>query len=205
MDIKNIRLIGIFTLCILAIVCLTGSIGYNFNSKNKAQDHLIEYERESETITEETTEVSTIIVYITGEIEKPDVYTMPEGARLVDLIEKAGGFTQHAYRDNLNLAMRISDGEKIVIDNVNDVVDKNLNLDENIESGSSGKEELININTADANELQKLSGIGESLSEAIIVYRDKYGDFTSIEEIKEVDGIGNSIFEKIKDDITVYR
>lgn len=185
--------------CAGAIVCLIA----NYNSRAVQKNSLIEYRRQDTSVTEAETECSTIIVYITGEVKKPGVYSMLSAARLNDLIEKAGGFTAEAYKDNLNLAKHLEDGEKIVVDNANEAVDKNLYLDENKEAGLDAEEELININTADSDRLQKLDGIGESLAQAIIDYREKYGDFTSKEEIREVDGIGKSLFAKIEDKITI--
>ncbi len=174
------------------------------NHKADYAGRLIEYNADSNdvTVAESSTESSTIIVYITGEVNKPDVYGIDKNARLVDLIETAGGFTDNAYKDDLNLAAPLNDGEKIVVNNADNIVDKSDKLDENINRGSD-RSELININTADAEQLQMLDGIGEELAGAIIDYRITWGDFTSIEEIREVDGIGEGIFNKIKDKITI--
>lgn len=151
--------------------------------------------------TEETSEETTIMVYITGEVKNPDVYSMPENARLNDLVEKAGGFTDKAYTDNLNYAKILDDGSKVVIRSVDDVLDANGNLKDSV-YGKAVKDK-ININTADSETLAELDGLNEELAENIVTYRKDYGDYTSIEEIKEAEGIGDVVFGKIKDKITI--
>lgn len=150
---------------------------------------------------EVTSEEETIKVYITGEVKKPDVYSLPDNSRLEDLVEKAGGFTDEAYRDNLNYAKILEDGSKVIVRNINDVVDENGNLKDNI-YGKAAKDK-ININTADRDTLAEMDGLNEELADNIITYRKDYGDYTSIEEIKEAEGIGDVIFNKIKDKITI--
>lgn len=194
------KYISMVAAAVFALVCLVGYIMYEHADKRADSINLTEYEAEEITYIEEASEPTTIIVYITGEIAEPDVYEMPADARLVDLVEKAGGFTAYADKDALNLAAHLADGEKIVVGNINDKVDKTEDLEENINKDESIP---VNINTADAAELETLEDIGPSLAENIIEYRNRYGSFTSIEEIREVDGIGEATFNKIKDSITI--
>ena len=172
---------------------------------------------EVEEIKEETV-VDTIFIDIKGEIKYPGVYEMQLGDRVIDAVQMAGGFTDEATTDNVNLSKRLKDETVIIIpsylknyDNIiikndyeidsnDDIVQSEKNeSDEKIESSSS----LININTASVVELMSLDGIGESKAKAIIEYRDINGDFENILDIKNVSGIGESIYEKIKDYITV--
>ena len=118
----------------------------------------------------------------------------------VENVAKQAVKSDAADMDELNLAAHLTDGEKIVVGNINDKVDKTEDLEENINKDESIP---VNINTADAAELETLEDIGPSLAENIIEYRNRYGSFTSIEEIREVDGIGEATFNKIKDSITI--
>jgi competence protein ComEA len=200
------------------MVSVTGLLiyAYNRDTNRRAQQNLVLQGTESESDSESTVSVSrqektnvaeaktsSVIVQISGEVVNPDVYEMEDGARLKDLVEKAGGFTEQAYTDNLNLAERLKDEQKYVVLNAVKDIDKINALEENITDESSDEAGLININTADASTLENLEGIGETLAERIIEYRQSTGPFTSIEEIREVEGIGNGIYNKIKDEITI--
>ncbi|SKA66301.1 competence protein ComEA [Eubacterium uniforme] len=144
-----------------------------------------------------------IMVYIYGEIKKPDVYTLDEGARICDLVDMAGGYTKKAAI-YLNLAARLNDGDQIKVlskeeyknNNGQIIDDKQF---ENVEE-HSGK---ININSADANKLMELSGIGQSKANAIVEYRESNGGFKSISDIKNVSGIGEALYERIKEKIEI--
>ena len=149
---------------------------------------------------EETTEDTTIKVYITGEVKKPDVYALSQDARLQDLIKTAGGLTDKAYTENLNFAQKLEDGSKVVILNINEISGNEHSNTDTYEGPGDAK---ININTADEETLAKLDAISDKIAKNIVTYRNDYGNFTSIEEIKEVDGIGDVLFKKIKNKITV--
>lgn len=135
---------------------------------------------------------STIFVYVCGKVKSPGVYELPYGARYADAIKAAGGATKKGNLDSLNLAQKVSDGEKIEVSS-----SSSLKTSKSQESG------LININTADASLLQTLSGIGKAKAEQIVSYRESHGNFKSIEEIMKVPGIKEGAFAKIKDSITV--
>ena len=149
-------------------------------------------------------------VHITGEVKKSGVVKIKEGSRIEDIIEAAGGLTENADITNVNLAFVVEDGMKIRIPSVNeektdeDYITEDsgkgvIMTDENTSTSSS----VININTASESELEQLPGIGPSISSRIIEYRNKNGKFKSIEDIKNVTGVGDSKFEKIKDLIKV--
>ena len=141
--------------------------------------------------------IGTIVIYISGEVNNPGVYELNEGARVVDAVEAAGGFTQYANQNAINLAAKLTDEQHILI----------YNLDENtpslLVSSEQNQNNIININTATAQELQALSGIGPSIAENIIKHRQARGGFGSIEEIINVSGIGEKMFESIRDRIIV--
>ena len=173
----------------------------------------------------EETSISNYFVDIKGEINNPGVYEVEPGKRIIDVINMAGGLTDKADTSILNLSKKVKDEmyiidysndqikeykekllpskeiikkveEKIICpDTSNDACAKNNTIKE--ESNITGK---ININTASKEELMTLTGIGESKADKIIEYR-KNNKFNTIEDIKNISGIGDSIFEKIKDNI----
>lgn len=138
-----------------------------------------------------------LLVHVCGAVCCPGVYELSDGDRVLDAVKAAGGFSEDAAQDALNLAQEVEDGSRIRIPTESEA-----------ESGSqvfwtSEDDGTINLNTAGISELTSLSGIGESRAEDILSYRQEHGPFQSIEEIKNVPGIKDTIFEKIKDDITV--
>ena len=143
---------------------------------------------------------SLIVVEIKGEVVNPDVYTLNEGSIVKDLIDMAGGLTTEADISNINRAKEIKNHELIIIRNIND----KTNEDDVIEDSISEEvidDTLISINNSDIEQLKEIPGIGEVKAKAIISYRESNGKFRSIDELKNVDGIGEKTFEKIKDNI----
>ncbi len=155
-------------------------------------------------------EVPSVIIHIAGAVKNPGVYQLKSTDRIVDAVKIAGGATEEANLDLINLAALLKDGQKIIIpykiygkagEEINTNIDNNAEVMYSSSSGSiSGK---ININTANATMLQTLSGIGPVLSERIIEYRNQNGFFGVIDDIKDVSGIGEKKFEGIKDLICV--
>lgn len=133
-------------------------------------------------------------VYIVGEINNPGVYYIKKNSRLCDLIDLAGGITNDADLDSLNMAKLINDGDKLEI--------PKKKLEQDIEQETKEKSNKININTATKEELMSLTSIGSSTADKIIKYREEF-EFESIEDIMNVSGIGESKFNNIKDSITV--
>ena len=147
-------------------------------------------------------------IHVTGEVNNPGVVKLKEGSRMEDLIKAAGGLTENADLSNVNLAFVVEDGMKVRIPSINDE-DENFITKENgkgvivSEEVESNLEDKININTASEIELEELPGIGASIASRIIEYRNKNGKFKNVEDIKNVAGIGESKFDKIKDLIKV--
>lgn len=153
-----------------------------------------------------------LYVHMCGAVVQEGVYMLPSGSRLTDGITAAGGFTEEADTSFHNLAAYLQDGQKVYVptkEEVKDVsVEERLKYDAFPEagiptSGQNGSVRKVNLNTADVSELMTLSGVGQSKAEAIIQYRMKVGAFSSIEELKNVTGIGDAMFERIKEYITV--
>ena len=156
-------------------------------------------------------EKNIIIVHITGAVKNPGIVKLEEGSRIEDAINKAGGLNEDADITNVNLAYILEDGIKIKIPSSLDVTEvQNENIlksdsGENIveEFEDSDKASLLNINKATKQDLQNLPGIGVSLASKIIEYREENGKFANIEDIKNVNGIGESKYENIKEHICV--
>lgn len=145
-----------------------------------------------------------IAVDIKGEVKKPGVYYVNDGSIILDLINEAGGTTNKANLDLINRAEKLKENECIVIPSVDDI-NKDVGVATNSLTNSSSKKDdgKVNINTADADELNKLNGVGPSKANAIIKYREENGLFKSVEDIKNVSGFGEATFEKIKDSISI--
>ncbi len=154
-----------------------------------------------------------IQVYVCGAVVSPGVYTLPEGSRVYEAVAMAGGLLETAEPRALNQARLLSDGEQITVLTVEEAESGEGLLPEGSEGASDGGASFgetadssggkVNLNTADEAGLMTIPGIGESRAKAIIAYREKNGKFQSIEEIMEIDGIKEKMFEKIKDSITV--
>lgn len=149
---------------------------------------------ETETTGEE--KAASIWVYVCGEVRAPGVYELPEGSRITDAVEAAGGMTGDAAKTYLNLAETLSDGQKIEVPSV----EMAEALEEAAAQDTSG---LVNLNRATEAELMTLSGIGESKAKEIIRYRESRGGFQKPEDLMNIPGIKEGVFHKIRDQITV--
>lgn len=165
-----------------------------------------------------------IFIHVCGEVAAPGVYALEEGGRIYQAIDMAGGFTEDAEQDFLNMAEPLKDGMKIQVPNRKEAGEWDSRkavtypeypgstgrLEEKEAAGAGGPQEgsntgtaKVNLNTASKEQLMTLKGIGEARAEAIIAYRQESGPFTRIEDIMEVSGIKEAAFQKIKEDITV--
>ena len=141
-----------------------------------------------------------IVVDISGSVKKPGVYEVEEGARLYQVIEQAGGLLENADITAINQAEILYDGQKII------VAEKITDGDGNEKGGlpkAVTEDGKVNINLADQTELQQIPGVGPATAEKIIQYRESQGRFRTIEDIQNVNGIGQKTFEKLKDMIIV--
>lgn len=152
-----------------------------------------------------------LMVDVKGAVKKPGVYEVKPGMRVVDGIELAGGLTESADRKNINMALQLSDQQVVYIPIKGEIKDfdpKHLmgtagNAGNESLASSSSAGELVNINTADKNALLTLNGIGDKKADQIISYREEQGGFKTIDDLKQVQGIGDKIFAGLKDSITV--
>ena len=149
--------------------------------------------------------ISKIKVHITGEVLKQGLIELDEGSRIADAINEAGNITEFADLSKVNLAYELSDGQKVYIPSIKDETEEYISesAGESVLEDEDVKDGKININTADIDLLQTINGVGESLASKIIDYRKQNGKFKSIEDLKNVSGIGDKKFEDIKDKVIV--
>lgn len=151
-------------------------------------------------------EKENIKIHITGEVVNEGIVILKEGDRIEDAINKAGGTTQNADLSKVNLAYVLEDAQKVYIpslyEEIEEYVDESAG-ESVVEKDVGSKGGKINLNKATVEELQTISGVGESTANKIISYRNTNGKFKSIEELKNVSGIGDKKFEDIKEFVTV--
>lgn len=143
-----------------------------------------------------------ILIYVCGQVVSPGVYTLEEGARIVDALEAAGGMTEDAGADRLNLASVVHDGDRIYVPSVDEEIEPGMNNLSDVSDSMNQQDLRVNINTASKEQLMTLPGIGAAKAESIIKYRENYGVFQSVEALKEVPGIKTGVYEGLKDLIT---
>ena len=206
----TIVIISVAAICILLYV-YNKNRNYNYIDDTEILTKNIEKENNfSENEDDKGDSKEIIVVHVAGEVNNPGIVKLEEGQRIEDAINAAGGFTENADVSSINLAYVLEDGIKINIPNkkaeqenyiTSDIGDNILENDSKNENKQIKK--IININKATQKELENLQGIGPSLAEKIIEYRKQNGRFNTIEDLKNVNGIGDTKFEKIKDNISV--
>ena len=197
---QNVKSIILAFVC--SLVLIIGGVFY-FN-QNKTEDYSavsfsnISNEANNKDEKAENRHDEKIFVDVKGAVKYPGVFETTKDKRVKDLIEEAGGLLDDADTSTLNLSQKVKD--QMVI-----YVLKHGEKPKQISDGgsSSSNTDVININTANKEQLMKISGVGKTKAEAIISYREKNGDFKKKEDITKVRGIGKATFEKIKDKIEV--
>ena len=144
-----------------------------------------------------------VMVDIKGAVQKPGVYQLPKDARVKDALAQAGGATKEADLRQLNLASKLQDEMAVYIPAAGEEIPPSSPVSSISSSGTSNDQPLVNINTANTDELQTLNGIGPSKASAIVSYREENGLFQKVEDLGQVSGIGEKSLEKIKAQITV--
>lgn len=197
----------ILTVIVISVVLLSFGI-WKFSdggSSDSESINIIQEEKSSETVMEEDT--GYIIVDISGEVVNPMVIELPAGSRIQDAISGAGGLTKNADISTVNRAEKLEDGTKILIPSKNETSDGNISSSESSSDSASTNNNKnnnrVNINKADSEELRTLDGVGPAMAERIITYRNENGSFKTIEDLKNVSGIGDKTFEKLKNNICV--
>ncbi len=199
------------TIILLLIVIIVG-VGIILNRNINREDNFIINSASdiSENNPAIKIEVPPVIIHIAGAVKNPGVYQLKSTDRIVDAVKIAGGATEEANLDSINLAALLRDGQKIIVpyktysETGEEINTNTYNHTASVYSSSPvSTSAKININTANANMLQTLPGIGPVLSERIIEYRNQNGFFGVIDDIKDVSGIAEKKYEGIKDLICV--
>ena len=182
------------------ILLILVGVGGLFSKKEESVEETTVVET---TMLAEKTEVSTtqetvIFVDIKGAVKNPGVYQMKVGDRVKDALEAAGGLTEEADSQKVNLAQRVEDQMVIVVPKVGEKAEE---VPAGATSKEATKEGKVNINTATVEELKTLKGVGEKKAEAIIEYRKKNGSFQTKEDLMKVRGIGKKLFESFQERI----
>ena len=199
-NINKNQIIIAFIVIIICIVIAIYILSLNQQNFNNYEDLEI---TDTEEIVEEPEEKEKIKVHIAGSVVSEGIVELEEGARVADAIDQAGGTTADANMDQVNLAYKVQDGQKIYIPNINEEEYEITEDMEGIQNIYETNPDIININTATQTELELLPGIGPSTASKIIKYREENGEFKVIDDIKNVSGIGDAKFESIKNQITV--
>ena len=209
--VRVIRKNRFLILGIIVVIAIVLGVSIKIRLLNQEEDYITLVQEdglEKESKLEEVKEdVSKLYVDIKGEVVNPGVYEISEGTRVIDVILLANGFTENADTSTINLAQKVVDAMVIVVPKIGDNIgsDEVVN-DFNVSASNDSyinDNNLINLNTADISELMTLTGIGETKARAIISYREEVGKFKEISEVMQVKGIGESLFAKIKDNITI--
>lgn len=216
---------------IISMFVIAGLSFVYISNTNKELKKSEVYDLEVEEKKTNNLEIEEAIKYITvdikGEVKSPGVYKIEEGKRVVDAINASGGLTKKAVTKYINLSKVLKDEDVIIINNISElekIEDKknieeikinnksNISVKESdvitndksdiVKESDSNKNTIVNINICTLDELLSINGIGESKAKSIIEYRENVGLFTSKEDIMKVSGIGNSLYDKIKDYIT---
>lgn len=181
----------------LIIACLVTVSGVLYLQDSKEAPVTISVqESDAKTVKTVLAEEPTIVVYVTGAVNKPDVYEVKEHSRLHEVVDQAGGFKASADKEYLNLARFVFDGEMIHVPQLGET-------SESSEFEEGDYSEKVSINQASVQELMSLTGIGATKAEAIVDYRQSNGPFQRIEDIMKVNGIKDAMYNKIKDDIVI--
>ena len=182
------------------ILLILVAVGGLFSKKEEAVEDVTVVET---TVLAEKTEVSMsqetiIFVDIKGAVKNPGVYQMKSGDRVKDALDAAGGLTDEADSQKVNLAQRVEDQMVIVVPKVGEEATE---IPAGVTSKEAAKDGKVNINTATVEELKTLKGVGEKKAEAIIEYRKKNGSFKTKEDLMKVRGIGKKLFESFQERI----
>ena len=186
--------------------------------KNKTENEMEDYNTQDDFNNGSTSslfgtkQLGNIVIHVIGEVKKPGVIKLKEGSRIIDAINKCGGQTEDADLSKINLAYVLDDGSQVYIPRIKEDIQNttimkteagNNVIVNNVTQTNDGKDPKVNLNTATLEKLITLPGVGESTAQKIIEYRNKNKKFKSIDELKNIAGIGEAKFNALKDFIYV--
>ena len=209
-DKKQKMMLAVFLIFVIFIIIFYFYTKYQEYQEAEIISEEWEQEEIGQTNLSYAEETEQFIIHISGAVVKEGIVTIKQGARISDVIEAAGGLQENASLKNVNLAYMVEDGQKIYIPTKEEEESQEEKeytiVQEGNHSSDDEKEEektKVNINKATQTELEELPGIGSATALKIIQYREENGTFHSIEEIKNVNGIGDAKFDQLKEYITI--
>ncbi|RKD73052.1 competence protein ComEA [Sinobaca qinghaiensis] len=213
---KKVHMFGaaaaaVFIMGIFVFLILSPSAESTTGEGNMADDYFLDSQEENDTeeaVAEEIepeaaeTDTAFVMVDVKGKVASPDVYELEQNKRVIDAVEMAGGLAEGADASQVNFAAKLQD-EMVIYVPADGEETTPLNMESTDVETNGESLEKVNLNTAEAAELETLPGIGPAKSAGILSYREENGLFTSAEELKEVSGIGDKTYEQLQDSITV--
>ncbi len=142
-----------------------------------------------------------VVVHVAGEVRRPGVYRLRAGARVADAVQRAGGETRRGDPDAINLAARLTDGQQVLVPRRGSTAVGAAGVGTG--AAAAAPSGPVNLNTATAEQLETLDGVGPATAEKILAYRTEHGSFTSVDELAEVPGIGPKKLAALRDAVTV--
>ena len=174
--------------------------GYTSSYDDYSSDSGSEDEDEAESESESSFSVEEgggdVVVDVTGAVQKPGVYRMPEGSRVNDAVKRAGGAKGKASLDSINLAARLADGQQVVVPEAAPV---GAGADAAATAGAAEEDAPISLSTATAAELDTIDGIGPVTAEDIIDFREEHGGLSSVDQLDQISGIGPATMEALRE------
>ncbi|MGX9291359.1 helix-hairpin-helix domain-containing protein [Bacillus sp. A015] len=199
-----------YSLYIAAGIMIVITISFSFlagKGENRSEPSVLKKNKESPVTLEEkqeseASEPSSIVVEVKGAVRKPGVYTFRSESRVEEAIKRAGGFTSKADTYEINQAAKLEDSMMIYVRKQGEAEKQTQTSAADMSSGIE-KSQGVNVNQADAAELQTINGIGPAKAEAIIAYREEHGEFEQIEDLRNISGFGEKTVERLKSQLTV--
>lgn len=165
----------------------------------------INFEEEKQEVPQKGSEADKDVLYVDvcGQVQHPGVYELPPESRVYQAIEAAGGMTAGAAASGLNQAQKLEDGQQVYVPSGEELQQAAEDQGQQAGAGMQTDDGKVSLNTGTKEELMTLTGIGEVRAEAILRYREDKGRFRSVEELMEIEGIKDGVFQKIKDQIKI--
>lgn len=201
--VKQNQQVVILSIIFGIVILIFGGVLFSKQAAPQPTENLTELMSEEPIL--ESSEFVTVYADIKGAVSKPGMYQIETNARVLDLVNMAGGFTAEAAQDQVNFSQLVEDQMVIYVPTSAEDLQQwqERQIVAEIPTKSAAVSAKVNLNTADTATLQQLNGVGEKKAAAIIAYREENGSFKSIDELKKVAGIGDKTFENLKAEIEI--